>query len=1005
MKFKTLYVILLISVYALTVTAQSPNNFQQKVNHSITVTLNDSLHELQGNTKITYFNQSPDTLSYIYIHLWANGYRDNNSAFAKQKIQNEELDFFYSKKEDRGQIDHLDFKINGQKVLFSYIKNHADIALIDLPQPLLPGDSMVIETPFWVKIPGDFSRMGHQEQAYQITQWYPKPAVYDFNGWHPHSYLNYGEYYSDFGSFDVSITLPKNYFVAATGVLIHNPEEENRITERIKETKKENIIRTNDIPVSAQKMKTLRFFQDSIHDFAWFADKRFLILQRKVVMPHTQKEVLASAYFLPDNYDLWDEAPLYISWALAFYSEKLGDYPYSHCTAVDGALNNGGGMEYPMITVINGAYSKRSNEEIIMHEVGHNWFYGMLGFNERDYPWLDEGLNTFYENEYLDRYYPNDGFLEGYDLPKKIIKNDFPNFYSNYFSYLMVQSTHEYQPCGLPSSDYSKSNYFISVYRTPVMFWRYFKQACGDSLFHVKMGEFFNKWSFKHPDPIDLQLFWEQELGVNLDWFFETLVNTTTPIDMCIKSVKPIEQDRSFVCVKTKDKTHLGGFYSISFLDKEGFTLTEDWFISNGRINSDTLMKPDGADKIFVNYSLNIPEINKRDNQMRLHGWFKKTDFPKFYFLWRVSDPYQNSVLYTPVAGWNMYDKWMVGASLYSDPVVKPKVDFMLLPMYSIQNKALVGMGDIGYSFANLFPFLNVMRIGILAKQFGYQYFNNTQHYQKWEPSVRLDFKPNYTKSRKSQLLIRAVFVHQETNTTNDNTGNSINEYSIVNGHYFFKSEQKLNPWSFDVDAQIYKQTLKIAAEINAEYTFAKEKGIHGRLFAGKMANPSSQFLPNLNFNVAGISGSYTGSSDYLFDHTLFGRSETTTFFGQQMVRNDGGFVTPTPLGRSNDWLISANFSIDIFKKIPISLFFNISTFSGASKVLENGELFIYEAGVSIPIIRQILEINIPLFISKDMQRVSDLNQQQFVNRIRFIFNLNKLNPIKAASKYAQTLI
>ncbi|MBN2637158.1 MAG: hypothetical protein JXR61_12880, partial [Prolixibacteraceae bacterium] len=205
--------------------AFSQEYFQQKVNYKINVSLNDTLHELHAFEEMEYINHSPDTLHFIFFHLWPNAYSNNNTALAKQVFRVNGKSKLFNDSELTGFIDSLNFEVNGKEVQWNLMSGQPDICRIDLNKPLSPGDTIIITTPFRVKIPkGVTSRLGHIGESYQISQWYPKPAVYDQHGWHEMSYLDQGEFYSEFGSFDVSITLPDNYIVGATGNL-QNPGE------------------------------------------------------------------------------------------------------------------------------------------------------------------------------------------------------------------------------------------------------------------------------------------------------------------------------------------------------------------------------------------------------------------------------------------------------------------------------------------------------------------------------------------------------------------------------------------------------------------------------------------------------------------------------------------------------------------------------------------------------------------------------------------------------------
>jgi hypothetical protein len=270
-----------------------------------------------------------------------------------------------------GYIDSLDFVADGYPVQWNLLPESPDICMLHLIKPLVPGDTIWITTPFRVKIPkGVTSRLGHIGESYQISQWYPKPAVYDRTGWHQMPYLDQGEFYSEFGSYDVSITLPVNYVVGATGNLQN--EQEKRLLELM--AADTAWMKTIDsgwefFPPSSGQMKTLRFTEDHIHDFAWFADKRFHVLKGSVPLPDSKREVTTWVMFTNQEAHLWKKAISYVNDALLYFSKRIGDYPYNNYTAVQSALNSGAGMEYPGMTVIGLAKDPYLLDEVITHEI------------------------------------------------------------------------------------------------------------------------------------------------------------------------------------------------------------------------------------------------------------------------------------------------------------------------------------------------------------------------------------------------------------------------------------------------------------------------------------------------------------------------------------------------------------------------------------------------------------------------------------------------------------
>ncbi|MFN7119340.1 MAG: M1 family metallopeptidase, partial [Saprospiraceae bacterium] len=396
--------------------AQKPY-FHQEVNYKIAATLIDSIHTITGNIEIEYVNKSPDQLEFIYFHLWGNAFQNRTTAFAEQKLREGSTEFYFASTGDLGGYTDLNFTVNGQSAVLELQKDNPDIAVLRLPKPLESGQKVTIQTPFTLRIPASFSRLGHVGESYQMTQWYPKPAVYDADGWHPMPNLDMGEYYSEFGNYDVTITLPANYVVAATGVL-QTDSEQNFLQQQVENTNaylaKLSFIPSSStqeaFPPSSAELKTIRYTAENVHDFAWFADKRFKV-QKSEVPLNSGKTVDTWVFFTEFEQQLWKDAIQYVDRSVKFYSDLVGEYPYPQATAVQSALSAGAGMEYPMITVIGTAYNAQALDVVITHEVGHNWFYGILANNERDHAWMDEGINSYYEKRYTKTYYDNKGVI------------------------------------------------------------------------------------------------------------------------------------------------------------------------------------------------------------------------------------------------------------------------------------------------------------------------------------------------------------------------------------------------------------------------------------------------------------------------------------------------------------------------------------------------------------------------------------------------------------------
>ena len=489
--------------------SQQNKYWQQKADYNIDVTLNDSAKTLEGFETIEYFNNSPDTLNYIWFHLWPNAYKNDKTAFSNQLLENGRTDFYFADESMRGYINHLNFKVDDVIATTLNHPLHQDIIKLVLPSPLLPSGKIKISTPFHVKLPFNFSRGGYINHSFQITQWYPKPAVYDKNGWHEMPYLDQGEFYSEFGNFKVNISVPKDLIVAATG------EMSNEVI--------------ND------KMKTLTYEQNDVHDFAWFADKDFIVDKDSLQLNNRIIEVYSYHYKRSKTINSID----YIKSAIKTKSKWLGDYPYNTISVVESPNNHSGGMEYPTITFIDKAEDGKSHDLLINHEVGHNWFYGILASNEREHPWMDEGMNTYYDNRYTDSFY----YAENTESKKGFIAKRIPEDFDKNILQSLIKNKKD-QPISTKSETFTSLNYNLIAYNKTAIWMKEIENKLGRIVFDSMMRNYFNQWKFKHPTPED----------------FKSLVEQNTPI--YLKKHFELLNDKGFIKQEEKRKIKLYPFFS-----------------------------------------------------------------------------------------------------------------------------------------------------------------------------------------------------------------------------------------------------------------------------------------------------------------------------------------------------------------------------------------------------------------------------------------------------------
>jgi hypothetical protein len=985
----------------------SQNYWQQEVNYNIQVKLDDVNHTISAFETFEYVNNSPHTLDFIYVHLWANAYKNKNTALAKQLYANKETFLYYADEKDRGWIDSLDFKVDEIPVKWEYDAKHIDIAKIYLNQPLLPGQRIVVSTPFKVKLPsGKISRLGHLGQSYQITQWYPKPAVYDKNGWNQMPYLNQGEFYSEFGSFDVTITLPKNYVLGATGDL-QTQSEIDFMNKKVSQTEDlysykqmANVIldrnkEKNEFPASDKEYKSVQYTQKNVHDFAWFADKRYHVLKGEVELPHSKRKVTSWALFTYMNSYLWSNAIEYINDGTYYYSLWNGDYPYNQVTAVDGTISAGGGMEYPNVTVIGNATSASSLETVIVHEVGHNWFYGILGSNERVHGWMDEGLNTLNEMRYIATKYPNNKELSELILNGKFHFEDLNHHDLVSYSCKLLCYFGEDQPIETHSADFTSANYGVTMYQKTGLVFHYLKAVLGDEKFDKAMQNYFETWKFKHPDPTDLKVALEKSSTQNLDWLFVDIIPTVKHVDFKIKRVKT-KNNETFITLKNKGQVLSPAILSVYTNDKSEEIVTEPF-----------------KNKLIINY--NSKDVNqviidekKQLFEMFTHNnsWNKKWLFNKFeplkpeLFIGN-HDLGRTNIFYLPMIASNMSDQFMAGLVVHNLGIPFKPTQFLIAPMYSFGRKSISGIGEISKTFhpANR---IKIVRAGISIKSFG---TDNEKHINSYfvgvSPYVYLKIGNRKKASPFSQsVLLQTIYRYDQTFNRNqlaviyplsffDNYTDHLG-FLFQNNMNYTKPDFKISSTSrieyFD-NINNGNHVFRSSIELNFSYKYLKNKmkrEIELRAYTGMIWKHffNSYFGNSLDYSYS-MSGA-NGNQDLFLEEYFFNRNQFGNLNALRM-ENMGGFKSTSSYGLTNGWIGSTNLYVQLpIKPNLFGLFVDYGLFENGNN-LES----MFNSGIGLRI-SKFFGLYFPVLMSDNLSL--SYGTANYWSKIRFTLRLNFVN-------------
>ena len=494
------------------VSAQSSKYWQQHVNYTMDIDVDVTTFQYKGKQKLVYTNNSPDQLKNVYYHLYFNAFQPNSQMDIRSRnIKDPDKrvgDRIYSLTPGEiGYIKVKSLKQNGKKVQF---KTVGTILEVVLNRPIQSGQKATFEMEFDAQVPVQIRRSGRNNKegvALSMTQWYPKMAEYDFEGWHTPPYIG-REFHGVWGNFDVTLHIDKNYVVGGSGYLQNPQEVGHGYEDKNKKLKQQR-----------GKKLTWHFKAPNVHDFTWAADPEYqhdiLTTDNGIDLHFFYKKNLEQQYL-----EHWKNLQPKTAELIAYFSKHIGPYPYKQYSVIQGG---DGGMEYAMCTLITGKRNFNSLFGVTNHELAHTWFQFLLASNESKHPWMDEGFTVYISNkagnEILgrNRDNPHGGSYAHYNY---VVKSNAEEPLSSH-----ADRYHTNMAYGMGS--YSKGNIFLSQ----------LEYVIGAENVAKGLKKYFNDFSFKHPTPNDAKRSMEKVSGIHLDWYLNEWTQTTHTIDYGVKSI------------------------------------------------------------------------------------------------------------------------------------------------------------------------------------------------------------------------------------------------------------------------------------------------------------------------------------------------------------------------------------------------------------------------------------------------------------------------------------
>ena len=570
--------------------------WQQRVDYNIKIDFNHKNHQFDGQQNLIYFNNSPDTISKVFFHLYFNAFQPGSM----MDVRSRSLPDPDSRVMDRisklkkNEIGFHEIKMIQQSGIKLEYHIQGTVLEVKLEKPIMPNQSTDFYLEYISQVPVQIRRSGRNNKEgidYSMAQWFPKIAEYDKDGWHANPYIA-REFYAPWGDFDVSISIHEDYVVAATGIL--------------------------QSQINHNQKKIWRFKAEDVHDFVWAADPDYVHDILKV-----DSENLELHFYYQKSSDEmvknWKKLQDDTAEAFKFINKTFGKYPYSKYSIIQGG---DGGMEYPMATLITGERTYSSLLSVTIHEVLHSWYQMLLGTNESYLAWMDEGFTSFAQNITFLNMFNN---IYNLDLINPLKKS-----YNRYYNFV---KTGLEEPLSTHSDHFSTNEaYGVGSYTKGAIFLMQLSYIIGEDNLYKGLRRYYNQWKFKHPNEYDFIRIMEKVSGIELDWYLDYWIKTIHQIDYSVevrdnenkylgiiisrigKMPMPIEIE-----IQYDDFSTTNYYIPLSIMRGEknlgdNVVLLKDWEWVNEHYELDIDQSEKKITKIEINPSGKMADVDKKNN-------------------------------------------------------------------------------------------------------------------------------------------------------------------------------------------------------------------------------------------------------------------------------------------------------------------------------------------------------------------------------------------------------
>jgi hypothetical protein len=895
--------------------------------------------EITITQTIQYKNTSQDTLQTIYLNDWNNSYSTKQTPLAQRFAEEYNDKFHFAKNEDRGFSVITSMKQNNEDLAFERISGQLDIVKVELKDPIKPNESYTINLGYKVQIPKDkFTDYGITETGdLNLRYWYITPAIY--NGkWQYYSNKNLDDLYIPVADINLEIEYPIGY----------------TLTSDLNSSKIVQSSKRQTINLNGNNRINNKLFLNKIPSFEVIEDDGFSLVSN----------------INSDGIELIDKV-LIVEKITNYIFKNLGNYPHEKLllTEIDDKKDPVYGLNF-LPSFIKTYPNNFQYELKLLNITLHNHLENTLLINPRTEQWLIDGLQIYFLMNYVEHYYPDMKFLGSladFWGIRSFHAADM-KFNDKYtLAFMLMARTNRDQPLTMQKDSLLKFNKNIAGKYKSAIGLKYLDDFINSDVLETSIKSFLKKIQLKQTSTKEFESFLKSKTSKNIDWFFSDYLATRKKIDFKIKNVIKTE-DSITLTIKNKHDNSM----PISLYTLNNDSIISKFWVENINGSKTITIPRNTANKLVLNYKKIIPEVNLRDNWKSLKGFFFNNKPLQFRFFKDIENPNYNQVFFMPTAEFNnIYDGITVGVKTYNKTLLRKHFNYKIEPRYAFKSKSLTGAisASITHHIEN--SNLYFINYGIRGN---YTSYAENLFVKKIIPSLTFQFRDDndFRSNTRKILIFRYLDINRDEDVTNPFNTTEPN-YNVFNVHYINSDDNLINFNKWSADFQLEKTFSKVSFNYEYRRLFESNRQLNLRFYTGAFlknkTDPTSDYF----------SFALDRPTDYLFDYSYLGRSETSGIFSQQYIPAEGAFKSKLKTPFANQWISTFNASTTLWRYILV--YGDI----GFVKNKFNKSKFVYDSGIRINLVTDYFEIYLPIYSNLGWE----IGQPNYDQKIRFKFTLD----------------